>query len=320
MAKSAQDRRVYTPSTSGAVRDRRPGHSSHRTVRGVDRPDHPGTIGWPPPWAWPLTGGHRRRGGLFGRGPGAAALPRRAPLAAGRPHQGRAPVSPTAVPAGLQPSPARGRLAAGGRPALAGRPHPGHHRAAAAAGRDPGGVRPVAGHRGASDLAGWAGYGHDSSHHCFYWGARLLLVCTPEGTVTGFGLANPKLLGERQAVVDMLQQVPANRPAPGTMLVGDKGFAGRDFQAALADLDLGIVRPARTDEPQGGVFPNWLRQRVEAIIWTLKHQLGLDRPGGRIPAGLWARVVQRLLALNAAIWFNCQIDAPVKRSLIAYDH
>jgi len=171
-----------------------------------------------------------------------------------------------------------------------------------------------------SDLAGWAGYGHDTSHHCFYWGARLLLVTTPEGTVTGFGLANPKLLGEREAVVGMLQGVAANRPAPGTLLVGDKGFAGRDFQTALAGLELGIVRPARTDEPDPGIFPNWLRQRIEAIIWTLKHQLGLDRHGGRVPAGLWARVVQRLLALNAAIWFNWQIGAPTKRSLIAYDH
>jgi hypothetical protein len=150
-----------------------------------------------------------------------------------------------------------------------------------------------------SDLAGWAGYGHDTSHHCFYWGARLLLVCTPDGTVTGFGLANPKLVGEREAVLAMLRGVPANRPAPGTLLVGDKGFAGHDFQTALAGLDLVIVRPARADEPDPGGFPNWLRQRIEAIIWTLKHQLGLDRPGGRIPAGLWARVVQRLLALNA---------------------
>ena len=61
-------------------------------------------------------------------------------------------------------------------------------------------------------------------------------------------------------------------------------------------------------------------QRVEAIIWALKNQLGLERHGGRVPAGLWARIVQRLLALNAAIWFNWQIGAPVKRSLIAYDH
>jgi hypothetical protein len=133
-------------------------------------------------------------------------------------------------------------------------------------------------------------------------------------------LANPKLLGERQAVVGLLQQVPANRPAPGTLLVGDKGVAGRDFHALLASMGLALVRPARSDEPDPGGFPNWLRQRVEAIIWTLKHQLGLDHPGGRIPAGLWARVVQRLLALNTAIWFNWQIDAPVKRSLIAYDH
>jgi hypothetical protein len=171
-----------------------------------------------------------------------------------------------------------------------------------------------------SNLAGWAGYGHDTSHHCFYWGSRLLLVTTPEGTVTGFGLADPKQVGERQAVVAMLAGIPANRPAPGTLLVGDKGFAGGDFQVALADLELGIVRPARTDEPDPGIFPNWLRQRIEAIIWTLKHQLGLDRHGGRIPAGLWTRVVQRLLALNAAIWFNWQIGTPVKRSLVAYDH
>jgi hypothetical protein len=30
--------------------------------------------------------------------------------------------------------------------------------------------------------------------------------------------------------------------------------------------------------------------------------------------------VQRLLALNDAIWHNWQTGAPVKRSLIAYDH
>ena len=83
---------------------------------------------------------------------------------------------------------------------------------------------------------------------------------------------------------------------------------------------LTLIRPARKNETTPGLFPNWLRQRVEAIIWTLKNQLGLERHGGRIPAGLWGRIVQRLLALNAAIWHNWQIGAPVKRSLVAYDH
>jgi len=170
-----------------------------------------------------------------------------------------------------------------------------------------------------ANLFGWAGYGRDTSHHRFSWGATLLLLVTCEGTTTGFGLANPKLVGERQALLRLLE-LPANRPAADTVLVGDKGLAGREVQAALADQHLLLVRPARTDEPDPGRFPAWLRQRVEAIIWTLKHQLGLDRHGGRIPSGLWARVLQRLLALNAVIWFNWQIGATPKRSLIAYDH
>jgi hypothetical protein len=173
-----------------------------------------------------------------------------------------------------------------------------------------------------SDLAGWAGYGYCPSHSRWYWGAKLLLIRTCDGTVTGFGLANPKLYGERQQARQALERQPANRPAPGTAIVTDKGLSGQETEEFFAGPDLGLtlIRPARKDETTPRPFPNWLRQRVEAIIWTLKNQLGLERHGGRVPAGLWARIVQRLLALNAAIWHNWQIGAPVKRSLIAYDH
>jgi hypothetical protein len=173
-----------------------------------------------------------------------------------------------------------------------------------------------------SGLFGYAGYGYCPSHSRWYWGAKLMLICTCEGTVTGFGLANPKLYGERDQARLLLKDRPANRPAPGTALVTGKGLAGEDTEEFFASpgLELALIRPARKDETTPRPFPNWLRQRVEAIIWTLKNQLSLERHGGRVPAGLWARVVQRLLALNTAIWFNWQIGAPVKRSLIAYDH
>jgi len=173
-----------------------------------------------------------------------------------------------------------------------------------------------------SGLAGDAGYGYCASHSRFYWGAKLMLIVTPDGTVTGSCLANPKLTGERDQASEMLKRQPANRPHPGTAIVTDKGFAGEDFEDFLTSPQLGLtlIRPARKDEKQSRCFPNWLRQRVEAIIWTIKNQLGLERHGGRVPAWLWARVVQRLLALNAAIWHNWRIGAPVKRSLIAYDH
>lgn len=54
---------------------------------------------------------------------------------------------------------------------------------------------------------------------------------------------------------------------------------------------------------------------------TLKGQLDLERHGGRTPDGIVARVVQRLLAITAAIWHNCEnIGATIRRSLVAYDH
>jgi hypothetical protein len=171
-----------------------------------------------------------------------------------------------------------------------------------------------------SGLFGYAGYGYEPSHSRYYWGVKLLLICTADGTVTGFGLANPKLVGEREAVRQLLGGQPAYRPPRGSAVVTDKGLAGQETEAFFADLGLHLVRPARTDEPDIGLFPKWLRQRVEAVIWTLKHQLGLEHHGGRVPAGLWTRIVQRLLALNTVIWHNWTIGAPVKRSLIAYDH
>ena len=101
-----------------------------------------------------------------------------------------------------------------------------------------------------SDLYGYAGYGYCPSHSRWYWGSKLLLICTCDGTVTGFGLANPKLYGEREHARQMLTDQPANRPAPGTAIVTDKGLSGEETEEFFASPDLGLtlVRPARKDE------------------------------------------------------------------------
>ena len=52
----------------------------------------------------------------------------------------------------------------------------------------------------------------------------------------------------------------------------------------------------------------------------LKGQLDLERHGGHTPTGVLTRILQRLLALTAAIWHNDHTGQPVMRSLIAYDH
>jgi hypothetical protein len=90
-----------------------------------------------------------------------------------------------------------------------------------------------------SDLFGHAGYGYSPSHSRWYWGSKLLIICTCDGAVTGFSLANPKLHGERDQALQTLKDQPANRPVPGTTIVTDKGLSGKDFEEFLAGEDLG---------------------------------------------------------------------------------
>ena len=46
----------------------------------------------------------------------------------------------------------------------------------------------------------------------------------------------------------------------------------------------------------------------------------MEQHGGYTPEGVTVRVLQRILALTAAIWHNDRASQPVKRSLLAYDH
>ncbi len=71
------------------------------------------------------------------------------------------------------------------------------------------------------------------------------------------------------------------------VMIADKNYYGRKFEATLAEADLNPLRPARK---------------------------------GEAPTGVWVRVAQRVLALTAAIWHNDHLGQRVTRSLVAYDH
>lgn len=173
-----------------------------------------------------------------------------------------------------------------------------------------------------SDLAGWAEYGYCASHSRFFWGLRLHLVCTLHGLPVAFALTGAKA-DERETLLGMLEADPALAGSrPGQVIIGDKNYFGRGFEAALADAGLVLLRPARKGEPEraGSQFFKPLRQVIESVNDTLKGQLDLERHGGHTPQGVTVRVLQRLLALTAAIWHNDAIGKAVKRSLVAYDH
>ena len=101
------------------------------------------------------------------------------------------------------------------------------------------------------------------------------------------------------------------------MLVCDKGYAGRDFAAAVAELGALLVRPARKDEPGHGPHLAPIRQRIESIFWTCKDQLTLERHGGRTIAGLRERFLARFLCLTACISINHWLGRP-SRALVDY--
>ena len=170
-----------------------------------------------------------------------------------------------------------------------------------------------------SELAGDAGYGYCASHSRYFWGFRLYLLCTAEGMPIIWGLANPKL-GEREVMTALLE-ADHHLIRDGQVILGDKGFAGKEFETFCTDtLNVHFVRPDRRDEPTRHGKLARARQWVEAVFDTLKGQLSLEHHGARTPAGVFTRVAARLLALAACIWHNWTIGAPAKRSLIAYDH
>lgn len=176
-----------------------------------------------------------------------------------------------------------------------------------------------------SELAGWAAYGYCAAHSRRFWGLRLYLLSAPDGMPVSFCLA-PANIGEREVATGML----ANARERGLLngeetIVADKGFAGTEFEHFVSSLDATLIRPDRKDEqPRFGKLGR-VRQWIESVYQTTKSQLSLENHGGHIPAGVWVRICQRMLALAAGVWHSWTlweaevIDAP-GRHFVNYDH
>ena len=164
-----------------------------------------------------------------------------------------------------------------------------------------------------SALGDAADYGWCASHSRFFWGFRLHGLFAPDGTPKAFALASPKR-DEREVGIELLQR--AER-AGGEIVIGDKGYAGRHFAAAVDELDATIVRPARENEPDSTPHLAPIRQRIESIFWTCKDILTLERHGARTLHNLRARIAQRFLALAACVALNHRLGRP-SRALVDY--
>ncbi len=164
-----------------------------------------------------------------------------------------------------------------------------------------------------SALGDAADYGWCASHSRFFWGFRLHAIFAPDGTPRALELTSPKI-DEREVGLVLLERCQRRG---GETLLGDKGYAGRDFAAAVGERNATIVRPRRKDEPGNGPHLAPIRQRIESIFWTCKDLLTLERHGARTLAGLRERILARFCCLAAAITLNHQLGRP-SRALVNY--
>jgi Transposase DDE domain len=164
-----------------------------------------------------------------------------------------------------------------------------------------------------SQLADAADYGYCTSHSRYFWGFRLHGLFALDGTPRALMLTSPKT-PERDVCLTLLARL---QRSGRLCVVGDKGYAGRDFETLARQLDATIIRPRRRDEPASGPHLAPIRQRVESIFQTCKDLLTLERHGARTLHGLATRIKIRFLTLAAAIALNHRLGRP-PRALADY--
>jgi hypothetical protein len=108
---------------------------------------------------------------------------------------------------------------------------------------------------------------------------------------------------------------------PSEVVIGDKGFWGRDYARRLAAAGTTLLTPDKTR-----TAANLGRERalastrlvIESVFSNLKEQMRLERHLARTPAGLAVRIAQRILALTLGMLLNRLSGRPT-RALAAYD-
>jgi len=175
----------------------------------------------------------------------------------------------------------------------------------------------VANYPGCASRSGFAGaarYGYAKSQHRYVYGVRLVLVCDRRGLPLGYTLvaANEK---EYEPIADLLTGTEAE------LLLADKGLRGHAYRARLASCGTLLLTPAKERTEANERRERTLassRLVIESVFANLKGQMRLECHLAKTPAGLAARIAQRLLALTLGMLLNSLAGRPA-RALAAYD-
>jgi Transposase DDE domain len=173
--------------------------------------------------------------------------------------------------------------------------------------------------RGLSHLAGLAdlGRGHRVS---WFYGFHLLLACTAEGVITGYGFA-PASTKDQPLLESFLALrhqpnallLTTGKPAATGVYVADKGFEGAaNQQRWRSDYQVEVIVPPRrtSRRPWSSEERKWfagVRQMVETVFGKLHGEFGLEDERPHELGGMAARLAAKVGLHNFCIWLNRQL-------------
>jgi hypothetical protein len=161
-----------------------------------------------------------------------------------------------------------------------------------------------------SDFRGSAAYGYCAARRLKYFGYKLVMLTTLNGTPYAFELV-PANTDERDAAEEILDTLP-----PDSQVWSDKGFLGEDWHTEWAQLGIHVWTTKRENQkiqnaPEFDRLLNSVRERVEGAFDLLKeggrsveHTLALTVEGlctrviAKVTSGTFRLFLRRFLGID----------------------
>lgn len=155
-----------------------------------------------------------------------------------------------------------------------------------------------------SDFLGSADYGYCAARRMKYFGYKLVMLTTLDGTPYSFELV-PANTDERQAADEILGSLP-----PDSDVWSDKGFIDEEWQADYARQGIRVWTAKRQNQleqnpPEFDRLLNKVRERIEGAYDILKEGgRSVEQTLARTVDGLCARIISKITSVTFRLFLR----------------
>ncbi len=155
-----------------------------------------------------------------------------------------------------------------------------------------------------SEFRGSAAYGYCAARRMKYYGYKLVMLTTLDGTPYAFELV-PANTDEREAADEILDTLP-----PGSNAWSDKGFIGEEWQADWARQGVHVWTTKRENQkvqnpPEFDRLLNSVRERIEGAFDILKEGgRSVEHTLAHTVEGLGARIIAKIAGVTLRLFLR----------------